>query len=115
MLRIAPGPQGPMSSPPMPMPPSPPMPGDAATPDAPPGDQDSSKTPQHLVVYRGPDEGPFACGNCVHFDGQSSCEVVQGKVDPAGLCNIFMAGSGQPDPDAPAAPPDVTPPPGLPS
>lgn len=47
--------------------------------------------------YAGPDEGPFSCSNCVHFDGNSSCDnpkviadpEVQGSVDPNGCCNYF--------------------------
>jgi hypothetical protein len=47
--------------------------------------------------YATPENGPFECSNCVHFDGQASCDnsqvisdpEVQGKVDPEGCCNFF--------------------------
>lgn len=47
--------------------------------------------------YARPEEGPFECSNCVHFDGQSACNQsqvvsdpeVQGQVDPEGCCNFF--------------------------
>jgi hypothetical protein len=39
--------------------------------------------------YLGPENGPFACGNCRHFDGQGSCEIVDGPIDAAGCCSVF--------------------------
>ena len=133
MLKIAPNGKLPMAGPPTGGPPAPPQgpPGDAPPlpggpppmPDAPPdlagGAPDTPKGQVHpeIAGYMGPDLGPFACGRCVHFDGQSSCEIVSGPIDPAGLCNLFEPVADQPDaagpppgPDAGAPPPPMTPP-----
>lgn len=47
--------------------------------------------------YQPPDQGPFECDNCIHFDGQGRCDKpeviadpqVQGNVEPEGCCNFF--------------------------
>lgn len=39
--------------------------------------------------YEGPEDGPFRCGNCKHFDGQNRCEIVTGKVEADGCCRYF--------------------------
>lgn len=47
--------------------------------------------------YATPDDGPFECGNCVHFDGESKCDnpqvvadpEVSGQVEAEGCCNLF--------------------------
>lgn len=44
--------------------------------------------------YRGPDQGPFMCGNCEYFSpaGEANtCLFVSGTVDEGGLCNLFTA------------------------
>ena len=45
--------------------------------------------------YMGPDENVFAaqgmqCSNCVFFEGGRACELVQGDIDPAGLCKLWI-------------------------
>lgn len=136
MLKIAPDGKLPMAGPPtggpqapppgLPPGPPPPMGGGAPPPlpDAPPDlaggpDGSSGKGQVHpeIAGYMGPDLGPFVCGRCVHFDGQSSCEIVSGQIDPAGLCNLFEPAPNQdpsagppPGPDAGAPPPPMTPP-----
>jgi len=30
-----------------------------------------------------------SCGNCVHFDGQGSCEIVDGPIDPTMVSDFF--------------------------
>ena len=43
--------------------------------------------------YLGPENGPFSCGNCVHFtpgqDSEGMCDLVAGGVDQDGHCNLF--------------------------
>jgi hypothetical protein len=41
--------------------------------------------------YRGPDMGPFMCGNCQYFNGDNTCQLVAGEIDPMGICNLFTA------------------------
>lgn len=67
----------------------------------------ATKTPDGLpAAYQSPDQGPFECDNCEHFDGAGHCnkpEVVaeigdsddQGlaDVDPKGCCNYFEKGT----------------------
>lgn len=53
--------------------------------------------------YAPPDQGPFSCGNCVHFDGQGSCDnpkvitdpEVSGQVEAEGCCNFFRPSKGE--------------------
>jgi hypothetical protein len=44
-----------------------------------------------IAGYKGPEMGPFMCGNCMHFNGDGSCQILSGPVDEAGLCNVFSA------------------------
>lgn len=44
-----------------------------------------------VAGYRGPEMGPFMCGNCIHFNGDGSCQILSGPVDEGGLCNVFTA------------------------
>lgn len=78
---------------------------DAPT-DAPTGKMDSEKVGQTTAGYLGPEAGPFACGNCFHFDGKGACAIVQGAIDPSGCCNLFESKDSQSDPDSPDAGPD---------
>jgi hypothetical protein len=58
-----------------------------------------------LVVYRGPQEGPFQCSNCIYFTGANACVQVAGEIDPMGLCNLFTTMSGPAEEVAPAEEP----------
>ena len=47
-------------------------------------------------AYMDGDQGPFRCDNCdfFHVGGGASndagtCELVEGRIDPAGCCNSF--------------------------
>lgn len=112
MLRVGGGP------PPPGMPPTGDMPPDAAPPMPPPDDMsaDDTKVDPMVAGYKTPDIGPFICGNCYHFDGESSCQIVSGQIDPEGVCNLFTPHKGGADetavpPEAEgAAEPQVAPP-----
>lgn len=47
--------------------------------------------------YATPDNGPFECENCIHFQPPNACDnpqvvtdpEVNGKVEPEGCCNLF--------------------------
>jgi len=55
---------------------------------------------QYTAGYKGPEEGPFNCGNCVFFtDG--TCKIVDGEIDPEGVCNLFTTMSGAEMPAGP--------------
>lgn len=89
----------------------------------------SSKVMPAIAVYMTPDLGPFKCANCAHFDGQAACDIVDGPIDPEGMCHIFtpmgggdeappeeeMAEGEPPMPPAPTAGPPMPPmpPPGV--
>lgn len=45
--------------------------------------------------YQGPEQAPFQCGNCVHFDTSGACELVDGTIDSAACCNLFFKGQPQ--------------------
>lgn len=52
--------------------------------------------------YLGGEQGPFICGRCVHFDGAGSCDIVNGPIDPNGVCHVWEpnenpGGFGPPD------------------
>lgn len=85
------------------------------------------KLPQKAATYRSGEMGPFMCSNCHYFQSEdSTCTIVDGDIDPEGLCNVFVAiGSDEqpeqpeaqgppPPPPGPPPPPPEMPPPGLP-
>lgn len=50
------------------------------------------KLDQSVVVYMGPEQGPFQCSNCVYWEGPKTCHIVSGDLDPAGCCDLFTKG-----------------------
>ena len=45
--------------------------------------------------YAGSDENPFAaegmvCSNCAFYEGPRACELVQGDIDPGGICKFWV-------------------------
>jgi hypothetical protein len=44
--------------------------------------------------YKGPEEGPFNCGNCKFFVEDGTCQIVSGPVEAEGLCNMFTSKAG---------------------
>lgn len=56
----------------------------------------------NIAGYMGPDQGPFMCANCVHFQAPNACEIISGQVDHLGCCNLFTsshAGVSAAEPD----------------
>lgn len=51
---------------------------------------------QSVAGYKGPEQGPFKCANCIHYgvSGPGTCEIVSGQIDEEGLCNVFTSNSG---------------------
>jgi hypothetical protein len=49
-----------------------------------------------IAGYKGPEDGPFQCGNCVFYGrhGEGSCAIVAGPIDEGGLCNLFTSAAG---------------------
>jgi hypothetical protein len=104
-----PGPQGPPPGPQLP----PALAGlqGAAPPPAP------VKTSQDSVVYMTGDKGPFMCSHCEYFTAPNACQIVDGKIDPMGCCNLYetignaqgqggpMAGPPPSGPMGPGGPP----------
>lgn len=39
--------------------------------------------------YLPPEDGPFECGNCIHFYPPHKCELVEGVIKSAGCCNLY--------------------------
>lgn len=58
---------------------------------------------QVTVQYMTGDLGPFSCGTCAHYLG-NSCDVVSGEIDPAGLCRVWTPGYDQMEMADPAEP-----------
>jgi hypothetical protein len=52
-------------------------------------------------------EEGLACGNCAFFEGTNTCEIVDGNIDPQGLCKNWIIPEGMTKPlpgDQPPAP-----------
>jgi len=68
-----------------------------------------------IAGYKGPENGPFACGNCVYFGrhGENTCAIVSGPIDAEGICNMFTsaagAEAGMPEEEAPLPEEEITP------
>lgn len=106
MLRIA-GPSGP---------PSPDVPVDLAVPvdpqvqPAPPVGVprfSGQKVSPEVARYLGPEAGPFECQGCDHFMEPNSCGIVEGQIDPKGVCCLFTKAAA---PEGPPSEPGPEPP-----
>ena len=60
-----------------------------------------------VAGYKGPELGPFACGNCEHWNEDGSCDIVAGPIHPEGVCNLFEPIHAEEDGEA--MPEDVMP------
>lgn len=73
----------------------------------------AGKQPMGDVRYRAAEDLARSCGDCVHFQPPSGCELVAGNIDPSATCDLFEPAQGTdvlpPEPVAPATP--VAPPP----
>jgi len=67
---------------------------------------DGRKVDQSIVLYMTGDQGPFRCDHCVNWQGNGKCAIVNGQIDPAGCCNLFEPGGGEPDEDETGGPSD---------
>ena len=66
---------------------------------------DIEKVDPEVSRYKGPEEGPFQCQHCEFFEGENSCHLVSGPIDPEGVCNLFTTkGGDNPDEEAIEAP-----------
>lgn len=95
---------------------APPQPGDPNVPDdtgAPAQAMSFKKVPQPIALYRGPDQGPFQCSNCDYYNDDKSCTIVDGEIDPEGICNVFTpisaSADDQGEPDEGTTPEEASP------
>lgn len=63
----------------------------------------AGKRPMGDVNYRAATDMAKSCGDCLHFQPPSGCELVAGNIDPAATCDLFEVGSSGPG-DAAAEP-----------
>lgn len=72
---------------------------------APGGDDPNAGIGSAQAGYAGAENGPFECGNCIHFDGQGKCDnpqvisdpEVNGQVEAEGCCNLFSPAAHEGD------------------
>lgn len=50
-----------------------------------------------IAGYKGPEMGPFMCGNCVHYGNDGSCALLTIPVDEMGVCNLFTPAPAEDD------------------
>ena len=56
----------------------------------PPINMTLKKVDPAIALYKGSELGPFLCANCDYFNEEdSSCDLVDGPIDPEGVCNLF--------------------------
>jgi hypothetical protein len=49
-----------------------------------------AKTAQKAVAYQETPKGELRCDNCKQFEPASSCKVVEGTINPAGWCKVYI-------------------------
>ena len=52
---------------------------------------EAAKVSQASVSYRPSPNAGHSCGNCKLFIAPSACQLVAGKVSPAGWCQLWVA------------------------
>ena len=48
-----------------------------------------AKIAQKLVLYQEKPKGPQECDNCLQFVTPGSCNLVEGKINPKGWCQLY--------------------------
>lgn len=48
-----------------------------------------AKRPKSEVNYEHPAQGPDHCSQCVHFEPEHACELVDGQIEPEDWCRLF--------------------------
>jgi hypothetical protein len=46
---------------------------------------------QASAGYMPPEDGPFECDHCAHFQAPNTCDKVSGVIDPQGCCNYYLS------------------------
>lgn len=49
-----------------------------------------TKMSQKVVGYQDTPQGDHRCDNCLQFLPPSSCKVVDGSINPAGWCKVYV-------------------------
>lgn len=49
-----------------------------------------TKMSQKVVGYQDTPQGDHRCDNCLQFLPPSSCKVVDGTINPAGWCKVYV-------------------------
>jgi hypothetical protein len=49
-----------------------------------------TKMSQKVVGYQDTPQGDHRCDNCLQFQLPSSCKVVEGNINPAGWCKVYV-------------------------
>lgn len=95
--RPAPPVEEPMEEAPMDEMPVEDMPVEEEMVEEPPMEEPMMEQPQAGLVdptvagYKGPEMGPFMCGNCQFYSGEGECMILAAPVEEEGLCNLFMS------------------------
>jgi len=49
-----------------------------------------TKMSQKVVAYQDTPQGDHRCDNCLQFQPPSSCKIVDGAINPAGWCKVYV-------------------------
>jgi hypothetical protein len=53
------------------------------------GARGDAKLPKEQVSYQNSPKGDKRCADCVNFEGDASCRVVEGPISPDGWCRLW--------------------------
>jgi hypothetical protein len=53
-------------------------------------DAAQTKATQKAVGYQDTPKGAQRCDNCTQFEPSASCKVVEGNINPAGWCKVYV-------------------------